>query len=224
MTGQAHDSPGGLRPLPPRRWWLVPTAIVALALVGAVLVQPGSDEVAVDATQDGADELLDDQVNRLVGQLGSDDPTSPATDDTEPTTPSGSESTKPATPVTASEPDETTAVTEVVVETTPAAQVQTSSSELPSTGSTTSTVTASTPIETTTSTVATTAPTTAAPTTTSLGGCDPNYAGACVPIASDVDCAGGSGDGPAYVQGPVQVVGSDIYGLDHDDDGIGCET
>jgi hypothetical protein len=53
--------------------------------------------------------------------------------------------------------------------------------------------------------------------------CDPNYAGACVPIASDVDCAGGSGNGPAYVEGPVRVVGEDIYGLDHDNDGIGCE-
>lgn len=54
------------------------------------------------------------------------------------------------------------------------------------------------------------------------GGCDPNYSG-CVPIASDVDCAGGSGNGPEYVQGPVTVIGSDIYGLDSDDDGIGCE-
>jgi hypothetical protein len=55
------------------------------------------------------------------------------------------------------------------------------------------------------------------------GDCDPNYSGACVPIASDVDCAGGSGNGPAYVVGPVQVVGTDIYGLDRDKDGIGCE-
>jgi resuscitation-promoting factor RpfB len=54
--------------------------------------------------------------------------------------------------------------------------------------------------------------------------CDPNYSGACVPIASDVDCAGGSGNGPAYVQGPVRVVGTDIYGLDADGDGIGCES
>jgi resuscitation-promoting factor RpfB len=54
--------------------------------------------------------------------------------------------------------------------------------------------------------------------------CDPNYGGACVPIASDVDCAGGSGDGPAYVQGPVRVIGSDIYDLDRDGDGIGCDT
>jgi hypothetical protein len=52
--------------------------------------------------------------------------------------------------------------------------------------------------------------------------CDPNYSG-CVPIASDVDCSTGSGNGPAYVTGPVQVIGTDIYGLDNDGDGIGCE-
>ncbi len=52
--------------------------------------------------------------------------------------------------------------------------------------------------------------------------CDPNYSG-CVPVASDVDCAGGSGDGPAYVSGPIRVIGSDIYRLDHDNDGIACE-
>lgn len=53
-------------------------------------------------------------------------------------------------------------------------------------------------------------------------GCDPNYSG-CVPIASDVDCAGGNGNGPAYVAGPVRVIGSDIYDLDRDGNGIGCE-
>lgn len=53
--------------------------------------------------------------------------------------------------------------------------------------------------------------------------CDPNYAGACVPIASDVDCLGGGGNGPAYVKGPVKVIGKDIYGLDRDGNGIGCE-
>jgi hypothetical protein len=52
--------------------------------------------------------------------------------------------------------------------------------------------------------------------------CDPNYSG-CVPIASDVDCAGGSGNGPAYVAGPIQVIGTDIYGLDRDGDGTACE-
>ncbi|HEY0454219.1 hypothetical protein [Actinophytocola sp.] len=52
--------------------------------------------------------------------------------------------------------------------------------------------------------------------------CDPNYSG-CVPIASDVDCAGGSGNGPAYVAGPIDVIGTDIYGLDRDSDGVACE-
>jgi len=51
--------------------------------------------------------------------------------------------------------------------------------------------------------------------------CDPNYSG-CVPIASDVDCAGGSGNGPAYT-GRVNVIGSDIYDLDRDGDGVACE-
>nr|WP_231983444.1 hypothetical protein [Mycobacterium sp. 852002-51961_SCH5331710] len=54
--------------------------------------------------------------------------------------------------------------------------------------------------------------------------CDPNYSGACVPVARDVDCAGGSGNGPAYVDGPVRVVGQDIYELDRDGDGIGCDS
>lgn len=54
-------------------------------------------------------------------------------------------------------------------------------------------------------------------------GCDPNYADACVPIASDVDCAWGSGDGPAYFDGVARVVGRDIYGLDRDGDGWACE-
>jgi resuscitation-promoting factor RpfB len=55
------------------------------------------------------------------------------------------------------------------------------------------------------------------------GNCDPNYTGDCVPIASDVDCSSGTGNGPAYVDGPVEVVGTDVYGLDRDNDGIGCE-
>lgn len=58
--------------------------------------------------------------------------------------------------------------------------------------------------------------------------CDDNYTGACVPIASDpvasdVDCQGGKGNGPVYVAGPFSVAGTDIYGLDHDKDGLACE-
>jgi len=62
------------------------------------------------------------------------------------------------------------------------------------------------------------APTPAAPK------CHPSYSGVCLrPDSPDYDCAGGSGDGPDYVQGPFKVVGPDEYGLDRDHDGIGCE-
>lgn len=44
-----------------------------------------------------------------------------------------------------------------------------------------------------------------------------------MPQASDVDCAGGSGDGPEYVSGPIPVTGTDVYGLDSDGDGVACE-
>ena len=57
----------------------------------------------------------------------------------------------------------------------------------------------------------------------SAEGCDANYANKCVPIAYDVDCAGGSGNGPEYVSGPVYVIGEDVYDLDRDGDGIACE-
>lgn len=52
--------------------------------------------------------------------------------------------------------------------------------------------------------------------------CHPSYA-PCVPIDDDVDCAGGSGNGPSYVSGPIRVIGDDEYGLDDDGDGVGCE-
>jgi hypothetical protein len=55
-------------------------------------------------------------------------------------------------------------------------------------------------------------------------GCHPSYEGACVPIADDVDCAGGSGNGPAYVQGPIRVIGPDVYDLERDGDGIACDV
>lgn len=54
--------------------------------------------------------------------------------------------------------------------------------------------------------------------------CDPHYRSkVCVPVALDVDCAGGEGDGPAYVQGPFEYEGEDIYGLDRNNNGIACE-
>lgn len=53
--------------------------------------------------------------------------------------------------------------------------------------------------------------------------CHPSYSGACVPFASDVDCGGGRGNGPAYIWSTVRVVGPDVYRLDRDKDGWGCE-
>lgn len=113
--------------------------------------------------------------------------------------------------------------------------------ETTTTSSSSSSTTTSTSTTTTTAAPATTAvarlvtPTAPATTATTLprttvaaetSGCHPSYAGACVPIASDVDCAGGGGNGPEYVYTKnFQVVGPDVYGLDgNDNDGIACES
>jgi micrococcal nuclease len=54
--------------------------------------------------------------------------------------------------------------------------------------------------------------------------CHPSYEGACLKIgAGDYDCAGGSGNGPNYVQGRIRVVGPDEFDLDRNNDGVGCE-
>jgi hypothetical protein len=53
--------------------------------------------------------------------------------------------------------------------------------------------------------------------------CHASYTEVCVPIASDVDCAWGSGDGPAYLDGVARVVGPDVYDLDRNGDGWACE-
>lgn len=52
--------------------------------------------------------------------------------------------------------------------------------------------------------------------------CHPSYSGCLNPNASDYDCAGGSGNGPYYT-GLVRVIGPDVFGLDRDGDGWGCE-
>ncbi len=64
---------------------------------------------------------------------------------------------------------------------------------------------------------------TPAPPAVAPSNCHPSYEGACVPIAEDVDCLPGEGNGPAYQQGTVRVVGDDVYELDSDGDGLGCE-
>ncbi len=62
------------------------------------------------------------------------------------------------------------------------------------------------------------------PTPVSGTNCHPSYPTVCLdPNAGDYDCAGGSGDGPNHVQGPIPVLPPDPFGLDRDRDGIGCE-
>ena len=54
--------------------------------------------------------------------------------------------------------------------------------------------------------------------------CHPSYKLKCLkPNASDYDCIGGSGNGPYYT-GLVKVVGPDVFRLDADHDGWGCEN
>jgi beta-lactam-binding protein with PASTA domain len=62
------------------------------------------------------------------------------------------------------------------------------------------------------------------PTTTPSRNCDPSYPDVCLdPDAVDYDCAGGSGNGPKYVEGPIRVRAPDPFDLDRDGDGWGCE-
>jgi beta-lactam-binding protein with PASTA domain len=69
-------------------------------------------------------------------------------------------------------------------------------------------------------------PTTAPPppSTTPSRSCDPSYPDVCLdPNAVDYDCAGGSGNGPKYVEGPIRVLPPDPFDLDGNGDGWGCE-
>lgn len=230
LSPSSHEpSPRFLEPAP-RSWWqrrlvLVPAGVVSLVVVAAAMgATADSDEAAVDA---GGEEL-DDGIDRPVDEP-SDDRTTTVLSSTatvsEPTT----STTSTTTSISAPSSTATSATTLVEVSTTVGAAASGSST----TGAPISTA-APTTAPTSTAAPTTAAPTTAAPATaapptttappSTASGCDPNYSGACVPIASDVDCAGGSGNGPAYVRGPVTVVGRDIYGLDRDGDGIGCET
>jgi hypothetical protein len=62
------------------------------------------------------------------------------------------------------------------------------------------------------------------PTTTPSRNCDPSYPDVCLdPNAEDYDCAGGSGNGPRYVAGPIRVRPPDPFDLDGEGDGWGCE-
>jgi len=103
----------------------------------------------------------------------------------------------------------------------------------PTTTATTQAPPTTTPPPTTPPTVrratsSTTAPRTAAaptPAAAPASKCHPSYEGTCIPPdVSDADCAGGGGNGPWYVKEKnIRVVGPDVFDLDRDGDGIGCD-
>jgi beta-lactam-binding protein with PASTA domain len=69
------------------------------------------------------------------------------------------------------------------------------------------------------------APAAPPPSTTTSAQCDPSYPDVCLdPAVEDYDCAGGSGNGPEYVEGPIRVLPPDPFDLDREGDGWGCET
>jgi len=72
--------------------------------------------------------------------------------------------------------------------------------------------------------VRTTPPRPVPPPTAAPSNCDPSYPDVCLKTGiGDYDCAGGSGNGPNYVRGPIRVLPPDPFDLDHDGNGIGCE-
>jgi hypothetical protein len=63
------------------------------------------------------------------------------------------------------------------------------------------------------------------PTTAPEQNCDPSYPDVCLdPAVEDYDCAGGTGNGPEYVEGPIRVRPPDPFDLDREGDGWGCEN
>jgi hypothetical protein len=61
------------------------------------------------------------------------------------------------------------------------------------------------------------------PTVTTTHPCDPSYTPCLREGIGDYDCSP-TANGPNYVQGTVQVHGSDPFGLDADHDGTGCDS
>jgi hypothetical protein len=143
------------------------------------------------------------------------------------TLPSTTTSTTTTTSSTTTTTTSSTTTTTSTIPSTTTTTAPTTTMSAPTTTSTTPTTIpapTTTPTTTTPSTTTTSVPSTTAPPATVLGEdepppCDPNYAGACVPVAEGdtVNCADVQGSNFA-------VVGDDRYRLDEDDDGVACEV
>lgn len=125
----------------------------------------------------------------------------------------------------------TTAASTTAPSTTAASTTAASTKTSTTTTSTTTTTVTPNPVATTT----TTARPRPRPTTTitakpapaqATSSCHTSYRRTCIPPdVSDADCAGGSGNGPWYVQEKnIAVVGPDVFDLDRDGNGVGCQT
>jgi hypothetical protein len=138
---------------------------------------------------------------------------------------SSNQSTDDSSAASASSEPKRDVVTTTTERLTTTTEAQTTTTEAPTTTTTTAPPTTTTTLPPTTTTAPPPPPPPPVPQAVvqapTGGGCHPSY-DPCVPYASDVDCAGGSGNGPEYT-GTVRVVGPDEYGLDSDDDGWGCE-
>lgn len=126
-------------------------------------------------------------------------------------------------PTTTSTTQATTTTVEVTTTTAPPTTAAPTPTSAPTTTAAPATTTTRKPVTTTTAKPATT--TTKKPATQSSG-CHTSYTRTCIPPdVSDADCAGGSGNGPFYVREKnIGVVGPDVFDLDRDGDGIGCES
>ncbi len=53
--------------------------------------------------------------------------------------------------------------------------------------------------------------------------CDPSYPDVCLADGiGDWDCAGGGGNGPNFIKGPIRVLPPDPFHLDGNHDGVAC--
>lgn len=203
----------------PTRWWTaryhrVPVwgwivgGLLTVGGVSSLLTEEPADRVA--STDAGVTDAAGAGVVPIVPLLGSEEILPPETSTASTTTVMQTVATTPQTTSTTTTTPSTTSTTTLPATTT--------TKPVPTTSAAPATTTTP-PRPTTTQAPATVAtqPVAAQPS------CHPSYEGACVPIATDVDCAGGSGNGPEYVAGPVYVVGDDVYRLDRDGDGVACE-